>query len=56
MAFDELPKNYDPAAIEAPIFKAWFDAGYFERGSRGAGVAAGAAEAEPTPSLSRLPT
>ena len=39
---NELPKNYDPAQIEGPLFKRWYEAGYFERGSRGAGVARGA--------------
>lgn len=44
---NELPKNYDPAEIEGNIFEAWTKAGYFERGSRGAGVAAHAQEAAP---------
>ena len=43
----ELPKNYDPSQIEGPLFEFWYKNGYFKRGSGGAGVAAGASEAEP---------
>ncbi|MDR0459320.1 MAG: valine--tRNA ligase [Coriobacteriales bacterium] len=31
----EMPKNYDPAAIEAPLFAKWLKAGYFERDAAG---------------------
>lgn len=29
----ELPKNYDPAAIEGPLFELWAEGGYFRRGT-----------------------
>ncbi len=31
----ELPKNYDPGTIEEPLFKKWFDSGYFSRNVAG---------------------
>ena len=31
----ELPKNYDPGAVEAELFERWLKAGYFERGAAG---------------------
>ncbi|MDR3315979.1 MAG: class I tRNA ligase family protein, partial [Coriobacteriales bacterium] len=39
----ELPRNYDPKELEAPLFVSWFASRYFERG------AAGFADAAKTP-------
>ncbi|MDO4850457.1 MAG: valine--tRNA ligase [Actinomycetota bacterium] len=47
LSHNELPKNYDPHAIEGPIFEKWYGNGYFRRGSNGAGVAADAEHAKP---------
>lgn len=44
---NDLPKNYDPKKIEGPIFKSWYESGYFKRGSDAKGVAADSQDAEP---------
>ena len=31
----EMPKNYDPAAIEGPLFESWMQGGYFHRDAGG---------------------
>ena len=32
---EEMPKNYDPAAIEGPLFEFWYKGGFFRRDAGG---------------------